>query len=86
MQTTSPTPSSSEHSSSSDPRPTWAVRYSPSMLSYMSRVTNVLSNMDIVVPGRDHLQAMTEAGLKAQQLFFAAAMFHPDSIDLLSLL
>jgi hypothetical protein len=49
---------------------------------YVQRVTNILSNMDIVAPERVHLELIIKVAFNAQQMFFAAALFHPDSIDL----
>jgi hypothetical protein len=42
----------------------------------------IFPNMGVTTPGREHFQAITEAALKAQQLFFAVALFDPDTIDL----
>jgi hypothetical protein len=82
MQIASSAVSSPEHTSLSTPQPTNAAIHSASTQSYVRRVRNILSNIGIVVPGRDHLQAITEAALNAQELFFAVALFHPESVDL----
>jgi hypothetical protein len=82
MQITNSTGSSPEQTSLSAPQPTNPViHHSPSTESYVRRVRNILSNIGVVAPGRDLLQAITDAALKAQQLFFAAALFHPGTID-----
>jgi hypothetical protein len=38
--------------------------------------------MDLVAPERVHLDLIIKVAFNAQQMFFAAALFHPDSIDL----
>jgi hypothetical protein len=82
MQATRPILSSSEHPRLSAPQPTNTVHHSFSTQCYVQRVTNILSNMDMVAPERVHLELIINVAFNAQQMFFAAALFHPDSIDL----
>jgi hypothetical protein len=82
MQITGSTDSSPEQTCLPTPPPTSDAIPSPSTETYLRRTKNILSNMDVIAPGRDHLQAITDAALRAQQLFFAVSMFYPDSIHL----
>jgi hypothetical protein len=81
MQVTRPISSSSEYPSLSAPQPTNTLYHSFPTQCYVQRVTNILSDMDIVAPERVHLELLIKVAFKAQQMFFAAALFHPDSND-----
>jgi hypothetical protein len=82
MQTTIPAPSSSEQPGLSAPQPTNAIIHSPSTQNYVRRAKNILYNMGIVGLGRDHIEAIAEAALQSQQVFFAVAFFRPTDFDL----
>src|SRR5438477_8315877 len=56
MKATRPILSSSEHPRLSAARPTNTVHHSFSTQCYVQRVTNILSNMDMVAPERVHLE------------------------------
>jgi hypothetical protein len=80
----------SRSATSSSELPTLAASQPPNTVSrnrlstqsYLRRVANILSNMDVVAPQRVHLELITKAAFDAQVVFFTAAMFHPDSADL----
>jgi hypothetical protein len=62
--------------------PTYSSARSFSAQSYVRRALNVFSNLEIVVPGKDHLELLVRLALDAQQLFFAVALFHPGETQL----
>jgi hypothetical protein len=82
MQSEGSVRSSSEQSGLSASRPANPITHGPSSQNYMQRAKEILSDMEVVAPSKTHLHLMTAAALKAQQLFFAVSLFHPDGIDL----
>ena len=53
-----------------------------SLPGYIRRVIEILSELDVVALGQDHVESLTRLSLDAQQAFFAAARFHPDETQL----
>ncbi len=45
---------------------------------YMRQATEFLEEMEIAVPAKEYLESLVRLALDAQQLFFAAALFHPE--------
>jgi hypothetical protein len=50
--------------------------------SYEHRAMEVLSELEVVVPGKDCVVSLVRLALDAQESFFAAALFHPDEANL----
>jgi hypothetical protein len=50
--------------------------------SYVRRALNVFLDNELVVPGDDRLELIARLALEAEQLFFTAALYHPEEAQL----
>ena len=82
MRVPSPVVLSSEHQLLSTPEPTYGSSRSLSVQSYVRRALNVFLDNELVVPGDDHLELIARLALEAEQLFFTAALYHPEEAQL----
>jgi hypothetical protein len=62
--------------------PTYASGRSLSAQSYMRRALNVFHDNELVAPDNRHLELIARLALEAQQLFFTAALYHPEEAQL----
>jgi len=67
-------------STTSDPVSACSRRLSPG--SIVRRALNIFVAHDLVAPEQDQLAAIVRLALKAQELYFAAAVYHPDETQL----
>jgi hypothetical protein len=82
MEAPSPVVLSSEHQLLLASAPTYGSSRNLSAQSYVRRVRNVFLDNELVAPGDDHLELIARFALEAQQLFFTAAIYHPEEAQL----
>ena len=82
MQITNPAVKSCEHQHLSATKLTYTSGRSSSVQSYVRRALNVFLGNELVVPGDDHLELIARLALEAEQLFFTAALYHPEEAQL----
>jgi hypothetical protein len=82
MQVPSPAVLSTEHQLLSALAPMYGFIRPLSAQNYVQRALNVFLDHELVPPEDDHLELIARFALEAQQLFFTAALFHPEEAQL----